>query len=101
MQKILNSHFDKVRFSISGKIDIEELIDKLEAEEPEGISIEYPADYSTVTISPDDTNWSIYIEKSSVSIVNHYLESPVNMLLCFNESRNLISSDENLRPLLE
>lgn len=100
LQKILNRHFDQVRFLIDGSINLEDMIDAIEAEEPEGVDLEYPADCSSLTISLLGCDWEILVTSHGVSIVNSYLESPTKMLSYLKDGRNLIYSQSLLRPLL-
>ena len=66
LQKILHRHFDEVRFSIKGRIDLGEIIDAIEAEEQAEISINYPADCSHLKIVPAACNWSINMSTSHI-----------------------------------
>jgi hypothetical protein len=101
LQKILHGHFDEVRFSIEGRIDLGEIIDAIEAETHDEIAIDYPPDCSRLTIIPAACNWSISMSTSHVSIVNRYLESPASMLECLKESQGVMSRDSILHPFLQ
>ncbi|MCP4449956.1 MAG: caspase family protein [Planctomycetes bacterium] len=100
LQKILHQHFDEVRFSIKGRVDLGEIIDAIEAETQDQISIDYPPDCSHLKIIPAACRWSINMSTSHISIVNDYLESPASMLDRLKESQGFISGDSILHPLL-
>lgn len=101
LQKILDRHFDEVRFSTHGRINLEDMIDAIEAEDPEGVDVKYPADCSSLTISLSGCDWEILITSHGVSIVSSYLKSPTKMLTDLKDGQNLINSHSLLRPLLE
>lgn len=101
LQKILDRKFDQVRFLIEGSINLEEMIDAIEAAEPEGLELIYPADCSSLTISILACDWQILVTCHGVSIVNSYLESPSKMLSYLKEGQNLIHSQSLLRPLIK
>lgn len=101
LQKILDRRFDQVRFLIDGSINLKEMIDAIEAEEPERLELEYPTDCSSLTISMVDCDWKLLITSHGVSIVNNYLESPSKMLSYLKEGQNLIYGQSLLRPLIE
>jgi len=101
LQEILDRHFDQVRFLIEGSINLKDMIDAIEAEEPEGLDLEYPADCSSLTILMLGCDWKILVTSHGVSIVNSYLESPSKMLSYLKDGQNLIYGQSLLRPLIE
>ena len=101
LQQILNRHFNEIRFSIKGEIDLEELIDEIESEEIENVSIEYPADCSRLKITLAGAYWSLHLTEAGVSIISHSLGTPNNMLTCYGESQTLASNSATLSHLLE
>lgn len=98
LQKIFAQHFDEVRFSLEGKIDLEELIDSLEAEDRDQVTLMYPADCSSLTISLKGRNWSIHVSGAGVSVVKHFLGPPATLFHCLTEARSLISGTSQLCP---
>ncbi len=101
LQNILDRHFDEVRFSLKGEIDLEELIDAIESEDDGEILIDYPPDCSRLRITLDGCRWSIKLSQNGISIINHRLEAPKTMLSFFNEGQSLISKRTELRHLLK
>ena len=100
LQEILNRHFDKVNFTVSGSINIVEIIDLIEEVEPDDIFLDYPPDYSYLNIQFEDNNWILQIQSDGISIVSNYLESPSKMLNYLNESKILITDYSPLHKLL-
>jgi hypothetical protein len=90
---ILNNNFNEVKFSLSGSIDIERLIDLVEEQDRPDIALEYPADCSHLTITATGIEGAIRITPDGISVVSGDLQSPLRMLDLYASSQHLISTD--------
>lgn len=100
---IFSNHFDKLEFQFSTRINIEKLIDKIEAL-PDGspITVNYtPSDYSSCSLTVDGLDQDIYVTTDSMGISFSYQTSPISLIDIFKETRQVILSFPELRLLGE
>lgn len=100
---IFSNHFDKLEFQFSTRINVEKLIDKIEAL-PDGspITVNYtPSDYSSCSLTVDGLDQDIYVTTDSMGISFSYQTSPISLIDIFKETRQVILSFPELRLLGE
>ena len=100
LQPVLR-YFNEVRVSISGKIDIEEIIDMLEENESDNVKISYPPDCSELIIKIDDNDWEVKLTHNSFAVVSSSNKSPATMIEYLIKSQKVLASNSNLLPILE
>lgn len=94
-------YFNEIKLYISGKIDIEEIIDKIEERESENVEISYPPECSELTIKVNGYDWYIKLTRNSLAILSSSHESPAKMIEHLRESHKVLASNSNLMPILE
>lgn len=99
---IFDRHFNKLEFELSNEMEIEKVIDKIEAlPENSGLRVDFsPSDLSSCKIIFDDSKIEVNIYKRSLSIETDYPTSPGKLIELFKESRKVILS-HNMLTLLE
>ncbi|GAH53001.1 unnamed protein product, partial [marine sediment metagenome] len=70
LQGILDQHFNEVNLSIDGTINFEAIIDEIEADEPEGVTLEYPDDCSSLTLFLSGYDWKLFLKSNKISIIS-------------------------------
>jgi len=92
--KIFDKHFDELEFSLSRKIDIEEIIDLIEEiDNEELISVEYDnSDTSYCSIYMSNFNGGVELSEKTFKIVNDKKIAPKELILSCQEAYKLIGS---------
>lgn len=98
---IFSGYFDNLVFDLSKRINITELVDKIEAlEEDSPIKVSYnPADLSKCRIDIDGLDYSINVTTDSISITSDYQTAPENLINAFKETHKAILSNPELKML--
>lgn len=94
--------FDEVEFNTKQKIDVEELIDKIEDIDDENvISVSYDlSDTSKCTVIIPSISEELSITTNSVSIISKQKESPLQLISAFKDCYKLLASN-SMQYLLE
>lgn len=93
LQQVLSNHFDQLRFNVKGRMDLEALIDQLEEDEPDNITLKYPADCSHVELHLVGRKWYIDVTANAVSIITPSPGGPGILLKQLDESRQLMGDN--------
>lgn len=98
---IFSRHFDRLNFELKSDIDIEELIDKIEAmDSNSSISVDYnPNDLSNCKIIIDSLDYEILVYIDSISIKTNYNTNPERLINAFKETHKAILSNSELTLL--
>lgn len=98
--EIFSNDFDKLSFELNTNINIEELIDRIEALEESPITVEYnPADLSKCRILIDDLRYEILVDCESINIKTNYETSPERLITAFRETHRAILQNPELKLL--
>jgi hypothetical protein len=80
--------FDTLDIEFENAIDVEDLIDRIEAMRSKKIKVHYKDnDLSKCRISIDGFNGKIMVKESSLQIVSPNKMSPLALLACFKEAQ--------------
>ena len=91
---------DNLEFGLPKKVDIEELIDSIEAldDEDSAITVNYnPADLSSCTVVLSDLDYEIKITQHSFSITSNVQTSPVNLITAYKQTYKALLSKPELK----
>lgn len=99
--KIFSSHFDKLTFELTNRINIETLIDKVESlEKGSPVTVEYnPIDMSNCKIVIEGLNYEIVVNVDSISITTSFETSPERLIGAFRETHKAILQNPELKML--
>ena len=99
--KIFTSFFDNLVFDLSKRIDITDLIDKIEAlEDSSPITVKYnPTDLSKCNIKIKGLDYSINVTTVSISITTDYQTTPERLITAFKETQFAILANPELKML--
>lgn len=99
--RIFSSHFDNLVFDLSNRINITELIDKIEAlDESSPIKVKYnPSDLSKCKIEIKGLDYSINVTTESISITSSFQTTPLQLITAFKETHNAILANQELNML--
>jgi len=97
--KIFDKLFNKLKFEFNSNFDIEKFIEKIENNEPEGISIDYPKDYSECTMIINGFDGKIIVNSRSIQIANSTCESPKVLVESFSKAQKLLVIKHKIKML--
>lgn len=99
--KIFSNHFERLEFAVSKKINIEELIHRIEGlEDNEVIQIDYdPSELNSCTITLKGLPYDIVVTSSTLSITSNYNTSPQNLITAYRETHKAVLSNPELALL--
>jgi hypothetical protein len=95
---IFSRHFDRLNFELKSSINIEELIDKIEAmDSSSSISVDYNSnDLSNCKIIIEGLDYEILVDIDSISIKTNYDTNPERLINAFKETHRAILSNPEL-----
>ncbi len=97
---IFSNHFDNLEFSLPKKVNIENLIDSIEAldDDDSPIGVHYnPADLSSCTVTLSDLNYEIKVTPHSFSITSNIQTSPVNLITAYKQTYKALLAKPELK----
>ncbi|MDP0496454.1 MAG: hypothetical protein Q7Q73_09630 [Verrucomicrobiota bacterium JB024] len=101
LQGILFRHFDEVRITLEAAYRIEDLIDTVEEEEPDGVELDYPDDCSTLTILIANRDWTLRFLPEGIAVQSRSPGTPLQMVTHLRECQEWVRQSPELQALLE
>jgi hypothetical protein len=99
-QGVFGDMFDTLVFEPTASIDVGDFIDRIEENQPPGISIvDYPSDASWCEIAVDGFEGSIRVERMSFELRNPRCLPPARMLECFSRVHPQLAGTQTPREL--
>jgi hypothetical protein len=99
-QELFGNWFDQVELSLEGEVDVEDIIDRVEADDASGLECEYPEDCSRCTIEPEEGDWHIVVQPRSLTVCFDRRSRPRDLLLRYRGAVKTLLTSPVLHALL-
>lgn len=100
LNRIFDSHFDKISFETDKHINISTLIDRIEALDNPKITVDYtPGDMSECIIEIEGLEYAIQVNPVSINITSEFQTSPEELIQAFNKTRVILIKNPELKLL--